>query len=118
MAELYQKIVSVKLLVIVIIVFKGYPRTYCLMQGSCFICSTCLKFKKKKSKLKSQFKKNIFAQVAKVDVETKSYLEWKEDRCYPSEPVYVSNPNPQAEDDGKKDFSLMMIIHVYHFYLM
>jgi len=30
---------SVKLLVIVIIVFKRYPSTYCLMQGSCFICS-------------------------------------------------------------------------------
>jgi len=29
---------SVKLLVIVIIVFK-YPSTYCLMQGSWFICS-------------------------------------------------------------------------------
>jgi len=30
---------SVKLLVIVIIVFKRYPGTGCLMQGSCFICS-------------------------------------------------------------------------------
>jgi len=30
---------SIKLLVIVIIVFKRYPSTNCLMQGSCFICS-------------------------------------------------------------------------------
>ena len=30
---------SVKLLVIVIIVFKRYSSTYCLMHGSCFICS-------------------------------------------------------------------------------
>jgi len=30
---------SVNLYVIVIIVFKRYPSTYCLMQGSCFICS-------------------------------------------------------------------------------
>ena len=30
---------SVKLLVIVIIVFKSYPSTYCLMQGSCFVCN-------------------------------------------------------------------------------
>jgi len=29
---------SVKLFVIVIIVLKPYPSTYCLMQGSCFIC--------------------------------------------------------------------------------
>ena len=32
-----QKIMSVKLLFIVIIDFKPYPSTYCLMQGSCFI---------------------------------------------------------------------------------
>jgi len=30
---------SVKLLVIVIIVFKHFPSTFCLMQGSCFSCS-------------------------------------------------------------------------------
>jgi len=30
---------SVKLLFIVIIDFKCYPSTYCLMQGRCFICS-------------------------------------------------------------------------------
>ena len=28
-----------KLLFIVTIVFKPYPRTYCLMQGSCLMCS-------------------------------------------------------------------------------
>jgi len=28
-----------KLLVTIITVFKRYPCTYCLMQGSCFICS-------------------------------------------------------------------------------
>jgi len=33
-AELYEKIMSVKFLVIVIINFKRYSRTYCLMQGS------------------------------------------------------------------------------------
>jgi len=30
---------SVKLLVIVFIVFKYNPSKYCLMQGSCFVCS-------------------------------------------------------------------------------
>ena len=29
---------SVKLLVIVIIDFKRYPSSYCLMQGKCFVC--------------------------------------------------------------------------------
>ena len=36
---------SVKVLLIVIIVFKRYPSTYCLMQGRCFYCSD-LKFGK------------------------------------------------------------------------
>ena len=36
--DLLLKIVSVKLLVIVIIAFKRYPSTYCLVQGRCFIC--------------------------------------------------------------------------------
>jgi len=38
--------VSVKLLFIVIVDFKRYPRTYCLMQGSCFICSSFFKLEK------------------------------------------------------------------------
>jgi len=37
--ELYEKIMSVKLLLIVIIVSKRYRSRYSLMQGSCFICN-------------------------------------------------------------------------------
>jgi len=29
----------VKMFFVVVIVFKGYVSTYCLMHGSCFICS-------------------------------------------------------------------------------
>jgi len=36
MAKLYEKIMSFKLLAIVIIDFKRYPSTYCLMQGRSF----------------------------------------------------------------------------------
>jgi len=43
--------VSVKLTVIVIIVFKRYPSTYYLMPGSCFICSNFWNFEKNTSKL-------------------------------------------------------------------
>ena len=50
--ELYEKSVSVKLLVIVIVVFKRYPSTYCLMQGSCFICSNIEKLKRKYLKIR------------------------------------------------------------------
>jgi len=38
-AELYEEIMSVKLFVIVIIDFKRYLSTCCLMQGSCLVCS-------------------------------------------------------------------------------
>jgi len=38
-AELCEEIMSVKLFVIVIIDFKRYLSTYCLMQGSCLVCS-------------------------------------------------------------------------------
>jgi len=48
------KIMSVKLLVIVFIFFKHYPMTYCLMQGSCAICSNFYNLKKNRSKLESQ----------------------------------------------------------------
>jgi len=34
-----EKIMSVNLYVIVIIDFKHFPGTYCLMQGRCLICS-------------------------------------------------------------------------------
>ena len=34
-----EKIMSVNLYVIVIIDFKRYTGTYCLIQGRCFICS-------------------------------------------------------------------------------
>ena len=36
-AVLYEKIMSVEFLVIVIIVFKHYPGTYCSMQGGWFL---------------------------------------------------------------------------------
>jgi len=38
-AELYEKIVSIKLLVIVIKDDKRYPSIFCFMQGRCFIFS-------------------------------------------------------------------------------
>ena len=51
--ELSSKIMSVKLLVIVIIDVKRYPSAYCLMKGSCFICSD-LKCEHYTIKLESQ----------------------------------------------------------------
>ncbi|KAG7270174.1 hypothetical protein CRUP_006097, partial [Coryphaenoides rupestris] len=39
-------------------------------------------------------------KIAKVDIESGTHLEWQEDNCYPSEPVFVASPDAVAEDDG------------------
>ena len=28
-------------------------------------------------------------------------IEWHEDKCWPSEPVFIPRPNGEAEDDGR-----------------
>lgn len=38
--------------------------------------------------------------IVKVDANTKSHVLWKEERCYPSEPVFIAEPGGTAEDDG------------------
>jgi carotenoid cleavage dioxygenase-like enzyme len=38
--------------------------------------------------------------LAKVDVTDGSYRLWNEPGCYPSEPVFVRDPEGIAEDDG------------------
>ncbi|XP_053491525.1 beta,beta-carotene 15,15'-dioxygenase [Ictalurus furcatus] len=39
-------------------------------------------------------------KIAKVDVDTKTHLEWTEEDCYPSEPKFVASPGAVDEDDG------------------
>ncbi|CAL8288454.1 unnamed protein product [Lota lota] len=39
-------------------------------------------------------------KLAKVDIESGTHLEWQEDNCFPSEPVFVASPDALAEDDG------------------
>lgn len=36
----------------------------------------------------------------KLDVQTKETREWREDACYPSEPLFVATPGATDEDDG------------------
>ena len=42
----------------------------------------------------------LFCQVCKIDMKTKGCLEWQEENCYPSEPVFVAKPDGTEEDDG------------------
>ena len=37
----------------------------------------------------------------KFDTETRTKLEWSEENCWPSEPVFIPKPNGEEEDDGK-----------------
>ncbi|TWW63888.1 Beta,beta-carotene 15,15'-dioxygenase [Takifugu flavidus] len=38
--------------------------------------------------------------LAKIDVVTRKHLEWKQELCFPSEPVFVASPGADEEDDG------------------
>jgi carotenoid cleavage dioxygenase-like enzyme len=38
--------------------------------------------------------------IQKLDVISGTALTWKEDNCYPGEPVFIANPQAKNEDDG------------------
>lgn len=38
--------------------------------------------------------------IYKINTQTKETLQWAEPGCYPGEPVFVSSPQPQTEDEG------------------
>ncbi|CAK6983320.1 beta%2Cbeta-carotene 15,15'-dioxygenase [Scomber scombrus] len=38
-------------------------------------------------------------QIAKFDVVSRKYSMWKQDNCFPSEPVFVASPGAEEEDD-------------------
>ena len=39
-------------------------------------------------------------QLVKLDVETKQTTIWREEGCYPGEPIFVATPQAEAEDNG------------------
>ncbi|XP_066503382.1 beta,beta-carotene 15,15'-dioxygenase isoform X2 [Hoplias malabaricus] len=39
-------------------------------------------------------------KITKLDIVTRTYMEWTEEDCYPSEPVFVASPDAVDEDDG------------------
>lgn len=39
-------------------------------------------------------------KMAKFDIVTREHIEWQEENCYPSEPVFVASPGTVEEDDG------------------
>ncbi|MBS0648152.1 MAG: carotenoid oxygenase family protein [Verrucomicrobia bacterium] len=47
----------------------------------------------------------------KMDVQTKAFKSWSEEGCYPGEPIFVPNPDKQAEDEG---VILSVILDITH----
>lgn len=45
-------------------------------------------------------KEDIIHTLLKVDTQTKTYKQWKCEKCFPSEPVFVPRPGGESEDDG------------------
>ena len=43
----------------------------------------------------------MYFQLCKINIETKTFIEWKEENCFPSEPVFVANPSNSDEDSGE-----------------
>ncbi len=43
---------------------------------------------------------NFLDQLVKLDTGTGATVTWREDGCYPGEPVFVPAPDARAEDDG------------------
>lgn len=41
-------------------------------------------------------------QIAKFDIVTRQHVEWREENCFPSEPVFVASPDAVEEDDGER----------------
>ncbi|KAL4230270.1 hypothetical protein ACF0H5_010656 [Mactra antiquata] len=45
-------------------------------------------------------KEDIIHTLLKIDTQTKTYKQWKHEKCFPSEPVFVPRPDATTEDDG------------------
>jgi carotenoid cleavage dioxygenase-like enzyme len=43
---------------------------------------------------------NFFDRLVKLDVADRTVTVWREDGCFPSEPVFVAAPGSSAEDEG------------------
>jgi carotenoid cleavage dioxygenase-like enzyme len=43
---------------------------------------------------------NVLDRLIKIAVQNKNSKIWKEDECYPGEPVFISSPNATKEDEG------------------
>ena len=62
---------------------------------------------------------NFLDRLIKIDVQDRSSKIWKEEECYPGEPVFISSPNATKEDEGiiisvvlnaKKENSFLLIL--------
>jgi len=73
---------------------------------------------------RQEVSKEDIRPVYKIDVETKQLLQWFEKGCYPGEPVFVTDPQGQAEDEGvilsvvldqNNDSSFLLVLNAQNF---
>ena len=43
---------------------------------------------------------NFFDRLVKINISNNTYETWREENCYPGEPVFIPSPNSSSEDDG------------------
>lgn len=43
---------------------------------------------------------DFMGRIVKLDLDRRQTLDWQEERCYPSEPVFVAAPGAEREDEG------------------
>ncbi|TNN40278.1 Beta,beta-carotene 15,15'-dioxygenase [Liparis tanakae] len=43
---------------------------------------------------------SLSQQMVKFDIVTRRHVEWTQENCFPSEPVFVASPGAVEEDDG------------------
>lgn len=56
---------------------------------------------------------SVVRQIAKIDIVTRKHIEWRQESCYPSEPVFVASPGAVEEDDGEAAGTLLSGLQVY-----
>lgn len=76
-----------------------------------FVVKKKIKIKINSSRFRCNFDFFFFfckRQLAKVDVVTRKHYEWRQESCFPSEPVFVASPGAVEEDDGEEGGPLLI----------
>ncbi len=60
---------------------------------------------------------NFLNRLVKVNIKERRVAEWREENCYPGEPVFVSSPEAEREDEGVV-LSVVLNAHTHRSFLL